>query len=51
MISFIFYFGFGVASVNLFGLLFMSENYETLVFHLTYFIAGVLICAITRKNL
>tara|TARA_Y100000310_G_C19958509_1_gene480135 strand:+ start:288 stop:443 length:156 start_codon:yes stop_codon:yes gene_type:complete len=51
MIRFIFYFGFGVAIVNLFGLLFMSGDSATLIFHLTYLIAGILICAVTYKNL
>jgi len=49
MIKFIFFFGFGVALVNLFGLFFMSDNYAMSILHLIYLIVGILICAITYK--
>jgi hypothetical protein len=51
MIRFIFYFGFGIAIVNLFGLLFMSGDYVTSILYLTYLIVGIVICAVTYKNL
>jgi hypothetical protein len=51
MIKFIFFFGLGVAFVNLFGLFFMSPDYVTSLFHLLYLIIGIIISVICYRYL